>query len=112
MVYMAKGSDVKLTGGSGSLTWTAPDVGHPFDDLALWTDSTATQEWAGQAGLTLRGIFFMPRATASYSGTGGQIQTDAQWIAWRLEVGGGAVLKIAPAEGGLRALSDRTILIR
>jgi Flp pilus assembly protein TadG len=111
MVYMAKGSDVKLTGGSGSLTWTAPTSGD-FAELALWSDSTATQDWAGQAGLDLRGIFFMPRATASYSGTGGQIQTDAQWLAWRLEVGGGAVLKIAPSEGGLKARDDRTILIR
>jgi hypothetical protein len=111
MVYMAKGSDVKLSGGSGSLTWTAPTSGN-FAELALWTDSTLTQEWSGQAALNLRGIFFMPRATASYSGTGGQIQTDAQWLAWRLEVGGGAVLKIAPSIGGLNALSDRTILIR
>ena len=111
MVYMAKGSDIKLTGGSGSLTWTAPTTGD-FAELALWSDSTATQDWAGQAGLDLRGIFFMPRATASYSGTGGQIQTDAQWLAWRLEVGGGAVLKIAPSEGGLKARDDRTILIR
>jgi hypothetical protein len=111
MVYMAKGSDVKLTGGSGSLIWTAPTSGD-FADLALWSDSTATQDWSGQAGLDLRGIFFMPLATASYSGTGGQIQTDAQWLAWRLEVGGGAVLKIAPSEGGLKARDDRTILIR
>ena len=111
MVYMAIGSDVKLSGGSGSLTWTAPTSGR-FQDLALWSDSTATQEWSGQAALDLRGIFFMPRATASYSGSGHQIQTDAQWIAWRLDVGGGAVLRIAPSEGGLSALSDRTILIR
>jgi len=111
MVYMAKGSDIKLTGGSGSLTWTAPDSGD-FESLALWTDSTASQDWSGQAALDLRGIFFMPRATASYSGTGGQIQTDAQWLAWRLEVGGGAVLRIAPSEGSLPAFSDRTNLVR
>ena len=111
MVYMAKGSDVKLSGGSGSLTWTAPTSGR-FGDLSLWSDSTATQEWSGQAALDLRGIFFMPRATASYSGSGHQIQTDAQWVAWRLDVGGGAVLRIAPSEGGLSAFSDRTTLIR
>ena len=111
MVYMAMGSDVKLTGGSGSLTWTAPTSGR-FEDLALWSDSTSTQDWSGQAALDLRGVFFMPRATASYSGSGHQIQTDAQWVAWRLEVSGGAVLRIAPSEGALPALSDRTILIR
>ncbi|HUG31866.1 MAG TPA: Tad domain-containing protein [Acidimicrobiia bacterium] len=111
MVYMAKGSEIKLSGGSGSLIWTAPTSGD-FADLALWTDSTAGQAWSGQAALGLRGIFFMPRATASYSGTGGQIQTDAQWLAWRLEVGGGAVLRIAPSEGSLPAFADRSTLIR
>jgi hypothetical protein len=111
MVYMTNGSEVKLSGGSGALTWTAPTSGR-FQDLALWSDSTATQGWSGQAALDLRGIFFMPRATASYSGSGYQIQTDAQWIAWRLDVGGGAILRIAPSEGGLPALSDRTSLIR
>ena len=111
MVYMAKTSEIKLTGGSGSLTWKAPTSGD-FKDLALWTDSTAGQDWSGQAALDLRGIFFMPLATASYSGTGGQIQTDAQWLAWRLQVGGGAVLKIAPSEGSLPAFADRSVLIR
>lgn len=112
MVYMAKGSDIKLTGGSGALIWTAP-FGGRFDALALWTDSTAEQSWAGQATLDLEGVFFMPRAKASYSGTGSQIQTNAQWIAWRLEVGGGAVLSIAPSVGrALEAFDHRTILIR
>jgi hypothetical protein len=111
MVYMAKGSDVKLTGGSGSLIWTAPTTGD-FANLALWSDSTATQDWSGQAALDLRGVFFMPRAIASYSGTGGQIQTDAQWLAWRLSVGGGGVLEISPQKGALNARSDRSNLIR
>lgn len=111
VVYMARDSDVKLSGGSGSLIWTAPTSGR-FEDLALWSDSTATQEWSGQAALDLRGIFFMPLATASYSGSGHQIQTDAQWLAWRLDVGGGAILRIAPAIGGLSARADRTVLVR
>jgi hypothetical protein len=111
MVYMAKGSDVSLAGGSGALTWTAPTTGR-FAHLALWSDSTATQSWSGQAALDLRGVFFMPRATASYSGSGYQIQTDAQWVAWRLEAGGGAILNISPSTGALSARDDRTILIR
>jgi hypothetical protein len=111
MVYMTKGSAVKLSGGSGALIWTAPTTGR-FANLAFWSDSTATQEWSGQAALDLRGIFFMPRATASYSGSGHQIQTDAQWLAWRLDVGGGAILRISPWIGGLNARADRTILIR
>jgi hypothetical protein len=111
MVYMAKGSQISLAGGAGRLVWTAPTTGD-FANLALWSDSTKTQSWAGQAGLTLRGVFFMPRATASYSGTGGQIQTDAQWLAWRLSVGGGGVLHVSPSVGALPARSDRSTLIR
>ncbi len=111
MVYMAKGSDIKLAGGAGRLSWTAPTTGN-FAELALWSDSTKTQSWSGQADLDLRGVFFMPLATASYSGTGGQIQTDAQWLAWRLEVGGGGVLKVSPSVGALPARSDRSTLIR
>lgn len=111
MVYMAKGSEVSLAGGAGALKWTAPTTGR-FVSLALWSDSTAKQSWSGQANLDLNGIFFMPRATASYSGSGHQIQTDAQWVAWRLEAGGGAVLKIAPSSGSVSARDDRTILIR
>lgn len=111
MVYMAKTSEIKLTGGSGALIWTAPTSGD-FADLALWTDSEEDQSWAGQAALDLRGVFFMPLATAAYSGTGGQIQTDAQWLAWRLDVGGGAVLRISPSEGSLPAFSVRSTLIR
>lgn len=112
MVYMAKGSSVKLAGGSGRLVWTAP-VGGRFDALAFWTDSTLDHSWAGQADLALEGVFFMPMAKASYSGTGGQIQTNAQWIAWRLEVSGGGVLSISPSVGrALEAVNPRTILIR
>jgi hypothetical protein len=111
MVYMAKGSEISLAGGAGTLVWTAPTTGD-FANLALWSDSIKEQKWAGQAGLDLRGVFFMPLATASYSGTGGQIQTDAQWLAWRLSVGGGGVLHVSPSVGALPARSDRSTLIR
>jgi hypothetical protein len=111
MVYMSKSSDVKLSGGAGPLTWTAPTTG-VFANLALWSDSADAQSWSGQADLTLSGVFFMPRAIASYSGSGVQDQTDAQWLAWRLSVGGGAILKISPSQGALPALSDRSTLIR
>lgn len=113
MVYMAQGSSLKLSGSGsgGALIWTAPDAGN-FQDLALWSDSEATHAWSGQSSLTLRGIFFMPRGTAAYSGGGSQEQTDAQWLAWNLTVGGGGILHIAPGDGALPALSDRAELIR
>lgn len=113
MVYMAKGSELGLSGSSsgGSLTWTAPTSG-PFSNLALWSDSAQSQSWSGQAALDLRGVFFMPRAPVTYSGGGVQDQTSAQWLAWTLNVGGGGVLKISPADGALPAVSDRSELIR
>jgi len=113
MVYMAQGSSLKLSGSSsgGALIWTAPTTGD-FANLALWSDSVDTHAWSGQSALTLRGVFFMPRGIAAYSGGGSQEQTDAQWLAWNLTVGGGGVLHIAPGDGALPAVSDRAELIR
>ena len=112
-VYMSKTSEVTLTGGSGSLTWIAPNTG-PFDDLALWSDSPIEHRWAGQASLTMEGVFFTPLATAVYIGGSGQNQTEAQWVADKLEAGGGGALVVKPAFG--RAvefpLAPQTILIR
>jgi hypothetical protein len=112
MVYMSKTSDVKLTGGSGSLIWTAPDDGR-FKALALWSDSPSEHAWSGQATLNMEGIFFMPWATASYSGNGDMQQTNAQWIAWRVAVSGNGALRIAPPVGNALNFRDHmTILIR
>jgi hypothetical protein len=112
-VYMAKTSTVTMAGGSGTLTWIAPNSGN-FDDLALWSDSPSQHDWAGQANLTMEGVFFMPQATADYAGTGGQNQTGAQWIADKLTARGQGKLEIAPSFG--RAVefptTPQTILIR
>ncbi len=112
-VYMSKTSAISMAGGSGSLTWIAPDSGN-FDDLALWSDSPIQHDWAGQANLTMEGVFFMPRATAEYAGIGGQNQTQAQWIADKLVARGNGQLEILPAFG--RAVEfpvdPQTILIR
>jgi Flp pilus assembly protein TadG len=101
MVYMAKGSSVGLTGSNGTIKWIAPDGG-PFDDLALWSDSGAggqAHTWAGQAGLEMEGVFFMPRATAEYRGGSAQQNTKAQWIADKLSALGNSALVVAPADG-------------
>lgn len=94
-VYMATGSRVLMEAGDGRLTWQAPDSGR-FDDLALWSDSSLVQRFAGQNQLTMVGVFFMPWATAEYQGTSGQNQTDAQWVAHRLLATGGSALVITP----------------
>lgn len=94
-VYMSKDSGVTMSGGAGSLTWVAPNGG-PFDDLALWSDSPALHEWAGQANLVMEGVFFSPWALADYAGTAGQNQTDAQWVADKLVTRGQGRLVVTP----------------
>lgn len=111
-VYMTKTSNVAMAGGDGSLTWVAPDTGD-FDDLALWSDSPAVHQWAGQASLVMEGIFFTPLATGDYSGTSGQNQTDAQWIADKLVARGQGTLVIRPAvDRGISLGNPITHLIR
>jgi hypothetical protein len=110
MVYASKTSRVQMDGGgSGSLTWVAPDdPAHPFDDLALWSDSTVTVAphiWAGQAGLVMEGAFFVPIVTVEYAGTASQNQTEAQFIADKLHARGQGVLKVSP-------IADRAVGIR
>ena len=113
MVYLSKNSEAKLTGGgSGRLTWTAPLSG-PFKALALWSDSPKEHSWAGQAALNMNGIFFMPWATASYTGNGDMQQTNAQWIAKKVSASGNGALRIAPPVGDALEFRDHmTILIR
>jgi hypothetical protein len=98
MVYMAKSSSIKLTGGNGVIKWIAPDGG-PFDDLALWSDSSGTHTWSGQAGLEMEGVFFMPLAKVEYVGGSSQLQTAAQFIADKLDARGNSALVVAPADG-------------
>ncbi len=95
-VYMSKTSGVSMAGGDGSLTWIAPDTAS-FDDLALWSDSPQVHNWAGQANLTMTGVFFTPLATGAYSGTSGQNQTDAQWVADKIVAQGQGTLVIRPS---------------
>jgi hypothetical protein len=107
-VYLSKTSRVALSGGAGSLTWVAPNLStYQFDDLALWSDSPATHNWAGQAALSMEGVFFTPLATADYSGTAGQNQTAAQFISDKLVARGSGQLVIRPVEG--RAVEFPTI---
>lgn len=116
-VYLSRTSRVSMAGGAGSLNWIAPDGNgsdYRLDDMALWSDSPLRHDWAGQANLTMEGIFFMPFATAEYSGTGGQNQTDAQWVAWRLHARGNGALTITPAFGRSQEFDivPRTRLVR
>jgi hypothetical protein len=103
-VYLSKTSWLQMEGGgTGHLVWIAPDdPSKPLDDLALWSDSevtAATHSWAGQAALTMEGVFFVPIVTVEYAGQGSQQQTSAQFIADRLHARGQGELIVAPVFG-------------
>ena len=113
-VYLSKTSWVEIAGGAnGSLDWVAPVEG-VLDDLALWSDSPQIHYWSGQGILNMVGVFFTPLATADYSGTSGQNQTEAQWIADKLVAHGQGKLEIQPLFQFPLKRSDtvRTTLIR
>ena len=94
-VYLENGI-LDMVGGSGGLTWTAPELGL-FEDLALWSESPLAHEIGGQAGNTLTGTFFTPLANPfSLTGLGGQFQTDAQFLTRRLEIKGQGEIKMHP----------------
>jgi Flp pilus assembly protein TadG len=96
MLYLSDSSWIEIAGGNfGTLSWIAPNSG-TFKDLALWSDSASTHFWAGQGNLTMEGVFFTPWARADYSGTSGQNQTNAQWVAHSLEAHGQGLLEVTP----------------
>lgn len=102
-VYMGNGR-VNFGAGSGSLTWIAPLDGS-FEDLALWSESSAQHDFGGQTTLTIEGTFFTPNAFPfRFTGQGAQYQTHAQFVTYRLEITG---------QGQLQMLADpeRTVLI-
>jgi hypothetical protein len=95
-VYLSNTSWIEIAGGNlGVLRWVAPESAE-FENLALWSDSPLTHFWSGQGDLTMEGVFFTPWATADYSGTSGQNQTDAQWVADKLVARGQGKLTITP----------------
>ena len=96
MAYFAGGVKMNLAGGSGALIWIAPIDGS-FEDLALWSESGTDHKFAGSAQLSLEGVFFVPWATVSYQGSGGQKSVEAQFIVRKLHVGGNGTLTVGPS---------------
>lgn len=100
----------KLDVGAGStVDWTAPNeldllptladlVINRFEDLALWTESSDANPLNGGGGMTLGGIFFLPNANSfAISGNAGQaITVDAQFFVRKLDMSGGATLRMVP----------------
>ena len=91
-----KDGRINIGAGDGDFEWTAPLAG-PFEDLALWSESSLQHQLKGQADNVLIGTFFTPYADPfSLTGQSGQFITDAQFITRRLEVKGQGVVKMHP----------------
>lgn len=95
--YFSSGTTITLGGGSGSLRWTAPTTG-PFQDLALWSDSTVDASFGGQTSLTMEGAFFTPLSRLVYSGQGDNDVT-AQFIARKIRATGQGAVNLTPTRG-------------
>lgn len=94
-VYLNHG-DVSFGAGAGALTWVAPVAGD-FEDLAMWSEAARLHEMGGQAGLELEGIFFAPGALPfRFTGQADYLQTNAQFITYRIELSGQGVIAMAP----------------
>lgn len=111
-------------GGTGNLLWTTPlgaDCGggddlcraKRFTKLCLWSESTLVHDLGGQAGLEVRGVFFIPNAKFDYAGQGNQDMDDAQFWVKTMEIGGQGTLSMsADPEAAVERYSAGVALIR
>lgn len=100
-------------GGQGTVDWTAPNAvpnaaasaadWANLEDLTLWTETgnnsvaSSGSTIGGQGGVQLAGVFALPNANFTISGTGSQtISADAQFWTRKLNLSGQAVLQMAP----------------
>lgn len=99
---------------SGSIWITAPTAGN-FENLAIWTENFAGRSdvsttntingFRAATNLVLEGIFFFPNGRVKMTGQPTYFgAARSQFVAWSLEVFGGAQLKLIPDP-------DRTLLI-
>ena len=112
-MYMSARSTLTMLGGSnGTLVWTAPTTGQ-FDHLALWSETAAIHELAGQSYLNMVGIFFTAAAQVLYRGNGVQHQIEAQFVARKLKVSGQGILILRPSfDSAVLIPDDIVALIR
>jgi hypothetical protein len=110
----------------GAMDWTAPNKfganpGQPawdnLEDLALWTEASATSSIGGGASMNITGVFFQPNANPFViSGHGNQsLAANAQFVARKLQVKGQGTLYMRPNPDDsftLPVISDTYSLVR
>lgn len=91
-------------GTTGTLLWTAPLDGN-FKNLALWSENASgvspanspPNQLGAQNKIDLEGILFLPNGLVNFSGNPTYLgAARAQFVAWRLAVGGGSTLELTP----------------
>jgi hypothetical protein len=88
----------------GALDWRAanmgespPDAMHPFEDLALWSESSLTSEIGGQGSAATSGVFFLPNAHLRFTGQASQdIKINAQFFSASFDMSGQGTLRLVP----------------
>jgi hypothetical protein len=99
-------------GTAGTLLWTAPLDGN-FKNLALWSENSSgvspsnspPNQLGAQNKINLEGVLFLPNGLVNFTGNPTYLgAARAQFVAWRLAVGGGSTLELTPDP-------DRTLVI-
>jgi hypothetical protein len=101
----ARNGHISVNG--GAIDWTAPNarIGTPatpsdwaqFEDLAFWTETSASSSIGGNGLMHLSGVFMLPNANPfNIGGTGTQEVENSQYIARKLRANGGGTLTMAP----------------
>jgi len=100
---------VDVTGGSGSVDWSAPNqittpptladfATNPFEDLALWAEGSLPSVIKGQGTNRTEGVFFLPNSSFTFTGQATQSQPlNAQFVARRLNISGQGSLFLRPS---------------
>ena len=103
-LFVGAGGSFKQASTGAEVKWEAPDEGAvdhsagPFDDLGLWSRSTAAHTFSGGGSSDFAGLFFGGVAPFSFSGGANLTLDDAQFVADTIEFTGGAVFTMSPTK--------------
>ncbi len=101
----ARNGNLSINGGLQD--WSAPNSkpGLPstqadwdnFEDLAMWTETSAASEVGGNGDMTLKGVFMLPNSNPfKIGGNGHQVVTNSQYVVRKLLAAGTSGLLMAP----------------
>jgi Flp pilus assembly protein TadG len=117
---------VDIGGGAGTADWTSPNqlssqptasdfAANPFEDLALWTESSTASFLKGQGSNRTEGVFFTPNSPMTFAGQAVQSQPlNAQFISRALTISGQGTLNLKPNpdDAVVTPLTGISVLVR